>query len=148
MAKRAVLLSIKPCFADLIFNGTKTVELRRHAPKIKSGDLVFLYVASPIKAVRGAFSVEEVVSGTPRSVWRRFGDLTGITKQEFDAYFVGKQTACAIVVRDAWEMKGSISLKKLRGNNKNFRPPQSFRYQCPKEFQKSHGFSLPKRLAA
>jgi hypothetical protein len=42
MSQRAVLISIKPMYADLIFAGTKTIELRRVCPKVGPGDLVLV----------------------------------------------------------------------------------------------------------
>ena len=56
-----VLLSIKPKYADKIFNGTKTVELRRICPKVTEGDLILVYVSSPVKALVGEFEVKKIV---------------------------------------------------------------------------------------
>src|SRR5207249_6384268 len=99
MANNALLLSIRLGFAELIFAGTKVVELRRLHPKIGRGDLVFIYVPSPVKAVQGAFEVKEVLSGSPQSIWRRFGAQAGVSRSEFDAYYQGKRTSCAILIR-------------------------------------------------
>ena len=44
-----VLLSVRPKYAEKIFERTKTVELRRIRPKLlEEGDLVLLYVSSQI----------------------------------------------------------------------------------------------------
>src|SRR6185503_3263930 len=65
MPNQALLISVRPRFAEMIFAGTKVVELRRLRPRIGTGDLVFVYVSSPVMALAGAFEVGEVVSGAP-----------------------------------------------------------------------------------
>ena len=64
MIGNALLLSIHPEYAEKIFDGTKRVELRRVRPRLQNGDLVIVYVSSPVKAVCGAFRVDNVVAGT------------------------------------------------------------------------------------
>jgi len=148
MSNNALLLSIRTRFAKLIFDGTKLVELRRLHPKIGPGDLVFIYVPSPVKALQGAFEVKEVVSGSPESIWSRFGPKTGLSKAEFDAYYQGKKLACAILIKRSWEFKNPVRLEKLRKDRKGFSPPQSHHYICPVAFSRSVGFRRPKQLAA
>ena len=46
MANNAILMSIRPQYANMIFDGTKTAELRRVKPKtLESGDLILVYVS-------------------------------------------------------------------------------------------------------
>ncbi|KHD05821.1 hypothetical protein PN36_04880 [Candidatus Thiomargarita nelsonii] len=48
MSANVVLLSIRPKYAEKIFEHTKTVELRRVRPKhLKNGDLVF--ISNPLR---------------------------------------------------------------------------------------------------
>lgn len=148
MANNALLLSIRVRFAQLIFAGTKVVELRRVRPRIGRGDLVFIYVPSPVKAVQGAFEVKDVQSGPTESIWRRFGAQTGISKSEFDAYYRGKETACAIIIGRYWKLRKPVQLEKLKKDTKGFRPPQSYHYKCRDAFSRSIGFQLPRTLAA
>jgi len=148
MANNAILLSIRVRFAKLIFAGSKVVELRRLHPKIAQGDLVFVYVPAPVKAVQGAFEVKQVVSGSLKSIWRRFGSKTGLTKKEFNAYFNGKRVACAIIIGRCWKLDKPARLEMLRKDTKGFRPPQSYHYKCADAFSRSVGFRPPKNLAA
>ena len=61
MMKNAVLMSIRPQYATKIFDGIKTVELRRVKPKfLAEGDLIFVYVSSPVKSLVGAFTVSSI----------------------------------------------------------------------------------------
>src|SRR5258706_5288481 len=121
MAKNARLLSIRLRFAKLIFAETKLVELRRLHPKVGPGDLVFMYVPSPVKAVQGAFEVKKVLSASPESIWHRYGSQTGLSKKEFHAYFKGKKTACAILISRCWKFPQPLRLEQLRQDRKAVR---------------------------
>src|SRR4051812_29586778 len=114
MDKRALLISIRPRFAEMIFKGLKTVELRRVCPKVRSGDLALIYVSSPVKEVQGAFEVGNVVSLSPKALWKRLGSRTGIVKREFLAYFAGKRLAHAMIIRRAWKLQTPIRLTHIR----------------------------------
>jgi predicted transcriptional regulator len=51
-----IILSIKPEWAKLIYEGKKTIEWRKTLPKkIKKGDKVFLYETSPVFKIIGHF---------------------------------------------------------------------------------------------
>lgn len=143
MSKHALLLSIRPRFAKMIFEGTKTVELRRVRPRIKPGDLVLVYVSAPTKELQGAFKVGKTFSGTPASIWTKFGKQTGITREEFDAYFRGKGEAHALQIAEAWMLPKPVRLACLRKEKRGFRPPQSFQYIRGNGFRSSFGVPLP-----
>jgi predicted transcriptional regulator len=49
----SVLMSIRPKYADLIFSGEKTHELRRKVPNVSSGDVIVVYSSSPEKRMKG-----------------------------------------------------------------------------------------------
>lgn len=125
MTGNALLLSIKPRFADAIFNRTKRVELRRVRPRLKAGDLVLVYVSTPRCALEGAFEVERVFSAKPAVLWRSVQKTAGVTKLEFDHYFKGCQDGYGIVVRRVWKLP-PVSLALLR--RARIRPPQSYHY--------------------
>ena len=57
-----VLLSIKPEFADKIFNGTKKYEYRRSIFKKKEVKTVVVYASSPIQKIIGEFE-EKIEDG-------------------------------------------------------------------------------------
>lgn len=52
------LFSIKSMYAQAIYEGVKTVELRRVVPRVKV-DRIYLYEVSPIKAITGYFTPGE-----------------------------------------------------------------------------------------
>lgn len=128
MIKHALLISIRPRFAEMIFTGSKTVELRRVCPKVSSGDLALVYVSSPTKELQGGFEVKEVISASPLALWRKVGKKSGITQKEFFDYFDGKTEAHALVIKHAWKLPVPIRLASLRQRRGGFRPPQSFHY--------------------
>ena len=142
MTNNALLISIRPRFAEMIFAGSKTIELRRLRPRIGKGDMVFVYVPSPVMALEGAFEVDEIVSGSPNHIWRRFGSQTGLVKQEFDKYFVDKKIAFAIKIRRFWRLASPVRLAVLRKQRNGFHPPQGYLYIPERAFGRSIGFRV------
>lgn len=128
MSNKAFLISIKPQFAELIFSGKKTVELRRVPPKAARGDLALVYVSSPTKELQGCFEVARIDSGSPSALWRKCGRRSGISRQAFMEYFRGKKVAHAVVIKRAWKLSAAVQLSNLRKQKGGFRPPQNFHY--------------------
>lgn len=131
----SLLLSLKPCYADLVFKGLKKAELRRRiVSHIKDRD-VFIYVSSPIMELRGGFRVGQLWSGSPEEVWSMVSKLTYLDKQNFDAYFKGQEVAYALEIQDVWEYENPVALSTLRSRFRNFVVPQSWRYVRPDEYR-------------
>lgn len=128
MSNHAFLISIRPRFADLIFAGSKTVELRRVCPKVSAGDLALVYVSSPARELRGSFEVAKILTASPSALWKKVGGKSGVTRAEFFAYFKGKKHAHALVIKRAWQLPAPVSLTTLRKTRGGFRPPQNFHY--------------------
>ncbi len=134
MDTRPLLLSLKPHYADLVFRGLKTAELRRRIPCVENRD-VFIYVSSPVRRLRGGFFAEHVWSGSPEHVWREVSELAGVDKRDFDAYYAGRTVAYAMTIADVWEHAGTVDLKALRVRFADFVVPQSWRYVRPEEYR-------------
>lgn len=128
MSNHAFLISIRPRFAEMIFTGSKTVELRRVCPKVSPGDLALVYVSSPAKELRGGFEVGKVITASPSALWKTVGKKSGITRAEFLAYFYGKKQAHALIIKRAWALPTPVCLKTLRRKKGGFWPPQNFHY--------------------
>jgi predicted transcriptional regulator len=128
MTQRGILLSIKPQYADLILSGEKTAELRRVRPDLESGDMVILYASSPVSAIVGAFTVQDVREDEVETLWQAVGSQSFVSKPEFSSYFSGKDAGIAILIQDAAEISPQISLDKLRRFYDGFHPPQGYRY--------------------
>ena len=130
-----LLLSLKPCHANLVFEGLKKAELRRRiASHIKNRD-VFIYVSSPTMELRGGFRVGQVWHGSPEEVWKMVSELARIDKRDFDAYFEGQPVAYALEITDVWEYHSPVGLNTLRDQFRNFVVPQSWRYVKPEEYR-------------
>jgi predicted transcriptional regulator len=133
MTQKAMMISIRPIYAEKIFNGTKCVELRRVKPNLNSGDVVVVYVTSPIKQVWGKFIVSRVIQKPTRQLWDLVQFSAGITKSEFDKYFQGISDGYGIFLQSASLNKSYISLDEIRKNWIGFHPPQSYRYLSTQE---------------
>lgn len=132
-ALEPLIISLKPSFADLLFQGRKTVEFRRRIASQIQGREVFIYVSGPDSELRGGFRVGEVWAGTPDAVWTHVAELATLDKHEFDTYFKGKTVAYALEVTEVWEYREPIALRRLRSLFKNFVAPQSWRYARTEE---------------
>ena len=128
MPHDALLISIRPRHAEKIFAGVKTVELRRTRPRLLQGDLVLIYVTSPIKALAGACEVVEVIEGTPEALWRIVQDRAGVSAEEFCDYYAGATTGFGIHLKNARRLPEPLQLEQLKTEWPSFHPPQSYRY--------------------
>ena len=122
--KMKVVLSIKPEFADKIFNGTKKFEFRRAIFKNKDIKTVIVYASAPVKIVIGEFEIEEIISQDIDTLWRLTGDYAGISQEYFYQYFANRHRGHAIRIKKAVKYKQSKCLR----TDFNLSPPQSFAY--------------------
>jgi len=129
-------MSIKPKYADLIFAGTKTIELRRVCPKDRPRDLVLVYVSSPRMALVGGFEVASILSGEPLTICNRWQSQSGVNKEVFKHYFQGAATSYGILIGRTWQFDSATELKALRRRKGGFHPPQSYRYVGNEELVK------------
>lgn len=122
--EKIALLSIKPVFADSIFEGKKKFEFRKAGinPDVK---LILVYSSSPVQAFIGFIEIDEVIADTPTSLWKKTGDAGAISRTLFFSYFKGKKLGYAIKIKDICKFKASINPKELL---EDFHPPQSFMY--------------------
>jgi len=125
---KMLLLSIRPKYAERIFTGTKTVELRRIRPKIMESNIVLIYVTSPVKSFSGVCKVEKILSEKPNNLWHLIKNRAGVSREEFDNYYKGANEAFAISFNKVWELKKPIELNKIKRHIPNFKPPQGYWY--------------------
>lgn len=142
----ALLLSIRPRFADSIFAGTKTVELRRVKPRLQAGDLIVVYESGATKGIVGAFEVADLTVAAPNSIWRKFNGGTGLSKREFESYFNGVSVGYAIRIGKLWKLPEPVRLKTLRKRHAGFRPPQSYHYWNLDELLQVGGDTFSKQI--
>ena len=125
---KILLLSIQPKYAKKIFDGTKCVELRRIQPQISRGDVVVVYVSSPIKQIWGSFEVEKIIEKPIENLWQQVKNDAGISKEEFDVYYSGATTGVGIFLGRALNIETPINLVDIKKQWEGFHPPQSYRY--------------------
>jgi predicted transcriptional regulator len=93
-----VLLSIKPVFAEKIFDGTKKFEFRKVLILRPHVSTVIVYASSPVQRVLGEFTIESIVSGPLDYVWEKTSRYSGISHEFFLSYFSGHRVAHAIKI--------------------------------------------------
>lgn len=137
--RAALLLSIKPWFAELVLVGAKTVELRRVRPRAELGMPVALYASSPQRALVGWGVVAEIGDGSPEEIWALHGGATGVSHARFKEYFAGARRAVAITVQHPRPLDRPLPLSEMRRSLRGFSPPQSFRYLDHRELRRLEG---------
>jgi predicted transcriptional regulator len=119
-----VLLSIKPEFAEKIFNGTKKFEFRRLLFKNPNVKTVVVYASSPVQKVIGEFEIESILNLKPEILWEKTKEHAGISEAYFYQYFGDKEMGFAIKIKKVKRYQIALSLQK----EYNAKPPQSFMY--------------------
>jgi predicted transcriptional regulator len=127
---RALVLSLRPRFADAILDGRKTAELRRQRVGAPPGTRIILYSSTPVMAVVGTARIGSVHVLTPGYAWRRFRDRLELTRAEFDLYLDGCARACVLSLEHVQQLDSPLPLGQLHEVTR-FRPPQSYRYLTP-----------------
>lgn len=119
-----VLLSIKPEFAEKIFEGTKQYEFRRALFKNPDVKTVVVYASSPVQKVIGEFEIGVILKEDLHSLWNQTKDKAGIEESYFYDYFGDKSEGYAIQIKVTRRYKEPLSLRDSFG----IAPPQSFSY--------------------
>lgn len=119
-----VLLSIKPKYADLIFDGTKKFEFRKAIFKNSKINTVVVYASSPMQKVIGEFEIDTIINDKLDALWKQTKKHAGIDEAFFYEYFADKREGFAIKIKKAKRYKTPLCLK----NDFKLAPPQSFLY--------------------
>lgn len=130
---RAVLLSIKPKYADLILRGAKRVEFRR-SWATHEVSVIVLYSSAPIQKLVGIVEVEDVVIASPSALWKTCTERGGgLTRAELRTYFSGKSQGVAVLLGEVFKFSKHLDPTRITAN---FVPPQSFRYMELSEYNR------------
>lgn len=119
-----VIISIRPNFAEAIFSGAKTTELRRRIPQIPVGTRLWIYATKPTGAVLGFARVDGVVSGSLEEIWVASVGQAGVSRAEFDDYFAGSEKGVALQLVDVQQGQ-PVSIANLKAIRPRFHPPQT-----------------------
>lgn len=121
-----ILISLEERHAENILSGQKHVELRRRPMNVKVGTTVWIYVKLPIGSVVGRARVSGFHCLAPSTLWRRFSDVSGVSRGEFFEYFEGVSKGFALSLESAERMLEPAPLELLRSASSDFHPPQFF----------------------
>jgi predicted transcriptional regulator len=125
--RRALLLSLRPRYADAILAGDKTVEIRRRPINAAIGTPIVLYASSPTRAVVGTARLAGVRICDPDTAWQQHYRDVGLSRAELDTYLDGATLAYLLLLRHVQSLNEPLPLRHLR-QDAPFQPPQSFRY--------------------
>ena len=131
-----VLLSIKPEFVHEIFQGRKKYEYRKSI-FAKHVTKVMVYSTKPEGMIVGEFTVKAVLQYTPKELWEKTHNDSGIAKRYFDEYFEGRDKGYALQIADPVLYKKPVNPFEMFDS---FVAPQSFRYIGEKELQRHIDF--------
>jgi predicted transcriptional regulator len=121
-----VLISLEARHAENILSGLKQVELRRRSMNVTAGTTIWMYVKLPLGRVVGSVRVKDFCSLAPSTLWKRFADVSGLTRNEFFTYFGGVSRGFALELEAPQRMPVGVSLTELRSIVTGFQPPQFF----------------------
>lgn len=119
-----VLLSIKPEFAEKIFDGSKQYEFRRTIFKNPDIKKIVVYASSPVQKVIGEFEIEHIMKMDLNGLWEQTKTNSGISEEFFYKYFANKEEGFAIKIINTRKYK----VPKCIRAHFNATPPQSFLY--------------------
>ncbi|SRR6266851_8286310 len=120
-----VLLSVKPEHAERIFNGSKKFEFRKAIFKQAPVTTVVVYATLPVGKVIGEFTIAGIIANRPSAVWEQTKKHSGISREFFDKYFMGRHRAFAIQVQNPKRYRNSLDLIDVHPRGI---APQSFCY--------------------
>jgi len=119
-----VLLSIKPEYANKIFDGSKKYEFRKAIFKNPRVKTIVVYSSSPVQKVIGEFEIEYVLAEKPGNLWQKTQKHSGISKEFFFTYFEGRMQGYAIKIKKPKKYKKPLCIR----SDFDATPPQSFLY--------------------
>lgn len=124
---RLMLMSIRPRHVKSILSGEKRVELRRTRPVIKHGQPAAIYATTPSAAVVATCRIGAIQSASPQDLWGSVERISGITREEYNAYFRSSTTAVALHLTEVAALEHPVSLEHLREAGP-FNPPQTWHF--------------------
>ena len=124
-----ILISIMPEFVKKIFAGIKKIELRKRKPKfLYPRDRALVYASSPLQAIVGEMEISDIVEGTPKEIWERYSEVSGVSKKFFDSYYQGHSAAAGLLIGKTFEYPTKIFLGEIKQARPGFSPPQNYLY--------------------
>jgi len=122
----ALVMSIRPQYAERLLTGKKSVEIRKSFAGHWQGQRVTLYASAPAKRLVGEARIERVFTGAPDQVWEMYGEGIGCARGEFDQYAGAARKISAVVMCDVRPYHRPLSISDASDLvAENLRPPQT-----------------------
>ncbi|WP_457620910.1 ASCH domain-containing protein [Methanopyrus sp.] len=110
-------MSVKPKFANMILDGVKTVEVRRWLPgTILRESTCIVYASSPLRAVLGEVTIEEIEKVAIRSEedLTKIAELAKASEDELKRYLGSRDYAYLITLDGPVRYPDPLPLEDLR----------------------------------
>lgn len=121
------IISLRPNLIDAFLAGEKCVELRRRAPKLVAGTLIWFYGKIPCGKVMAVGKLQCIAITPTDEIWRNYRKCIGIGKAEFDEYLGDLDEAAVLSFETIARITTPVGLSDLRQIESRFQPPQFFR---------------------
>jgi predicted transcriptional regulator len=89
---------------------------------------MWIYSKVPKGSIDLLGTVDQVIKGSPKILWRRFGAKSGISKAQFNSYFQNTAMGSAILLREIKQLSPTVKLQSMRRISTGFSPPQFFKF--------------------
>ncbi len=125
MPQRALLLSLKPKYAQAIYEGRKTLEFRRRPPRCAFPIRAFIYETLPVGRVTGFVMIVALRDAAPG----KLEDLvpgSDPLHADYAAYLRGASHPVALVLGAAQRFAAAMALAEAFGAGVT--APQSYRF--------------------
>ena len=119
-----ILLSINPEHVVNILKGTKKVEYRKVKCTREDIEEIIIYSTAPVKKVVAQVELKNILVDSPERIWNITKEISGITREFFDAYYYERKFAVAY---ELGNIKTFSKPKNLSDFGVSF-APQSFVY--------------------
>lgn len=124
-----VLISIKPQYANLIFNGTKHYEFRKKVPETCWPDRFYVYSSAPVKKIVGWFGSHGYGHYTTfDKLWEETGEWAGIGREDLKRYCATANEIFAIPI-NTFHRISPVGLSEIGLKS----APQNFCYLTPEQ---------------
>lgn len=123
----ALVMSIRPSFARQIFEGKKTVEIRKRFSEKWVGHRITIYASKPEQALVGEATIKNVDTNYPQVIWERYGSEVGCDLAEFLKYCGDSNVVSAIILSEISRLDHPLKRSFLATVfNDPMVPPQSY----------------------
>lgn len=121
-----ILISVQARHAESIFAGTKHVELRRRRMYVAPGSTALIYAKLPVGSIVGRVTISSIHASSVAALWREYGAVSGLSRNDFFRYFRGAADPLALVLEGAKRFRSALTLEQIRALSSDFHPPQFF----------------------